>query len=450
MFKDYYQNQLQLLPASLEDEISEDHLARMIDVGVNQIDTREIEQSYSRKGQRAYHPKMLLKILVYGYATGLRSSRKLANACGENLVFMWLSGRQKPDFRTVSDFRKNRLKDIKKTFVEVLEIAQNLGMIYCGKVCLDGTKMLASSNRHKVQYRKVLEKRAKTLEEQVDAILKEADELDALEDTLYGESDGIHTGTKIDQDRIKKELEKIRKKKMKLKKEVQEKISKKTVCEQKLEKVMGNDRNSFGTVDPDATVMQMKEDYPAPGYNVQFATERQVIIGYGVYKDRTDMYTLSPMLQEIHDNLNKTPDLLITDAGYGSKKNYKILDTQKQKYVIPYLSWNQDRGKRKRGEYTTTNKDPDWEEKKWQIWSHLEKAENKKLLKYRGTDVEAVIGDIKENMGLRRLKLRSIPKVRTEIGIIALAHNFKKINTTIRYWRRYLRTMLAQYILFLA
>lgn len=447
MFKDYNQNQMQLLPASLEEEISADHLARMIDVGINQIDTTEIERSYSQKGQRAYHPKMLLKILVYGYATGLRSSRKLANACSENLVFMWLSGRQKPDFRTISDFRKIRLRDMKKIFVEVLEIAQNLGMIYCGKVCLDGTKMLASSNRHKVQYRKVLEKRTQTLEEQVDAILKEADELDALEDDLYGEGDGLHTGTKIDQDRIKKELEKIRKRKLKLKKESQEKLAKKTNYEQKLKKIMGSDRNSFATADPDATVMKMKEDYPAPGYNVQFATERQIIIGYGVYKDRTDMYALSPMLQEISTNLKKSPDLLITDAGYGSKKNYQILDKRKQKYVIPYLSWSQDRGKRKRGEYTTTNKDPDWEKKKWQIWSYLEKTENKKLLKYRGTDIEAVIGDIKENMGLRRLKLRSIPKVRTEIGIIAIAHNFKKINNTLSYWKAYLLTLLARQIL---
>ena len=109
MFKEYNQNQLQLLSPNLSDMIVKDHIARLISHAVDQMDIASIEKRYSMNGQRAYHPSMLLKVLIYGYASGIRSSRKLADKLNEDIAFMWLAGRQTPDFRTIADFRKDKL-----------------------------------------------------------------------------------------------------------------------------------------------------------------------------------------------------------------------------------------------------------------------------------------------------------------------------------------------------
>src|SRR3989344_7576367 len=119
MFKPYTQSQSQLLPQSLEESIASDHLARLINQSVDQMDISSIEKLYSENGQHAYHPRMLLKVLIYGYASGIRSSRKLAGKLNEDIVFMRLAGRQSPDFRTIADFRKDKLADFKSLFEQV-------------------------------------------------------------------------------------------------------------------------------------------------------------------------------------------------------------------------------------------------------------------------------------------------------------------------------------------
>jgi len=121
-------------------------------------------------GQHAYHPKMLLKVFVYGYSLGIRSSRKLENRLKEDIVFMWLSGRQTPDFRTIADFKKAKLVDVKRVFLEVLGLCQALGMVKIGKVSLKGTTFRADASGNKMRYRKTLIKNKAVLEQRVDDI----------------------------------------------------------------------------------------------------------------------------------------------------------------------------------------------------------------------------------------------------------------------------------------
>src|SRR3990167_7364315 len=180
MFKDYQQNQGQLLPQSLSDSISPDHPARLINQVIDEMDLSFILNTYSAMGQKAYDPRMLFKVLVYGYTIGRRSSRKIADRLNEEVVFMWLSGRSTPDFRTIADFRKDKLSDVKKAFVEGFGLCRQLDMIRIGKVAIDGTKFRSDSNGNKTQYRKTLNKRKESIEEQVDGIFREADEVDRL------------------------------------------------------------------------------------------------------------------------------------------------------------------------------------------------------------------------------------------------------------------------------
>lgn len=448
MFKYYSQNQIQLLPPDLESQLEEDHLARFISMAIDEMDISGIESQYSEKGENAYNPGMLLKLLIYGYAIGVRSSRKIARSARENIVFMWLSGRQTPDFRTVNDFRKKKLSDIKRVFKEVLGICKKLGMIRCGKVSLDGTKMEADANKHRVKYRKQLETQKEILEEKVEKILKEAEIVDQEEDALYGlQNDLQRTGQKADRKVIQELTKEIERRKQKIEKKRKEAREKKKDIDSKEDR-MGGNRNSYSHSDVDATVMRMKEDYPAPGYNVQLATEHQVILAYGAYQKCTDNLLLRPMHHEIKEMMGTYPDKMIKDAGYGTKANTKYLKRKGQKYVMPYHMYNKERGSRIRGEYQKA-KHPDqyWEDMKDQMFKRLESEEGKKLMRRRGCDVEAVIGDLKRNMNFRRFLLRGKKKVNIELGLASIGHNIKKIKSSIQYWKEYLVRMITLTIL---
>ena len=133
-FKEYNQNQLQLLPQDLESKIAPDYLAKLISKAVDDMNLSFIEDAYSSDGQHAYNPRMLLKILIYGYAVGIRGSRKLADRLKEDIVFIWLAGRNTPDFRTIADFRKDKLHDFKQIFEQVLKTCFSLNMVKVGKV----------------------------------------------------------------------------------------------------------------------------------------------------------------------------------------------------------------------------------------------------------------------------------------------------------------------------
>jgi transposase len=426
-FKAYRQNQIMLMPPRLDDKIPQEHLARYIDKVIDQLDIKEIEDSYSDLGCPAYHPQMLLKVILYGYSTGIRSSRRLQRAIREDVVFMWLAGMQEPDFRTISDFRKERIKDIKKLFNQVLGICYKLGMVQCGKISIDGTKIEANSGRNKLTYRKKLEKSKTGYEDKIEQILREADEIDAEEDRLYGDKDGYSLDREYTAEEIKKALKKVQCDKAQLDRDIKKTENKLAVVNEKLE-CMGADRNSYGNTDPDATLMLMKNDSLGVGYNVQMATENQVIVGFGVFQDRADTYLLQPMIAEVENNFGITPAVILADKGYCSEKNYEYLACRGMKAAIPPHTFDYDIAARHKGSYQPSA-NLTYEQYKVNMLDFLETAEGKGLMDKRKWDVEPTFGDIKHNMGFRKLLLRLMPKVRTEIGLISIAHNIKKIKT---------------------
>jgi transposase len=430
MFKDYNQNQAQLLPSNLEDLLEPDHLARLISQVIDEMDLSFIENTYSSNGQHAYNPKMLLKILTYGYTTGIRSSRKLADRLTEDIVFMWLSGRQTPDFRTISDFRKDKLKDVKKVFVKVLSLCQELGMVRIGKVSIDGTKVRASANKNKMQYRKVLERRKSNIEKQVEDILNEAEDIDIEEEKLYGNKTEHTTG--IDVKEVKKKLSKIKRRKETLARKQKKLEARKSDIQSKLRK-MRKDRNSFASVDKDATMMLMKENYIAPGYNIQFAAEHQVILAYNISSDRNDQKQLKPIVKEIEENTGQKPEIIPADAGYGTKSNYRFLKNKQIAAFIPYNNFNKEMIERNKGIYEPP-KNPDRELERYKFRQRLRllSPEGKELRKRRREDIEPTIGDIKRNMNFRTFHLRGKPRCLVELGLVSIGHNLKKIKSWIK------------------
>src|SRR3989338_1767711 len=432
MFKPYTQSQSQLLPQSLEESIASDHLARLINQSVDQMDISSIEKLYSENGQHAYHPRMLLKVLIYGYASGIRSSRKLADKLNEDIVFMWLAGRQNPDFR------KDKLANFKSLFEQVLATSMDIGLIRVGTISLDGSKILASASKNKMQYRKQLMKRRINLKEKIDHILKEADDLDAQEDRIYGSETINRTGIVITKEKVAAAIKKISRRKQTIKKE-------KTILKAKLsaiktkEQTMRKDRNSYASTDPDATLMMMKENYIAPGYNIQLATEHQVILGYGVYSDRNDQKLLKPMMEEVEARTKRKPESVLADAGYGRKMNYRYLKpacpvgrNRKIAAYIPNQNYEQDAILRNQGLYQIKNPDVELEKYKARMRIRLQSEQGQAMLKRRHQDVEPTFGDIKRNMEFRRFNLRGKLKCELELGLVSMAHNLKKMKSWVK------------------
>lgn len=144
-FKTVNNEQLYLLPPSVEDFVPSSHLARVINDVVETIDVKEIELKYSFLGQKSYHPHLLLKLLFYGYSTGTRSGRKIASACEHDTAFMYLASMYRPDFRTINDFRKDNVEFIKKAFMHIVQVCKGLGMCRTGVLIIDSTKLKANA-----------------------------------------------------------------------------------------------------------------------------------------------------------------------------------------------------------------------------------------------------------------------------------------------------------------
>ena len=186
----YEPDQQLLLPAALQEWLQADHLAYFISDVVDQLDLSDIMARYEqeKRGGPPYHPRMMVKVLVYGYCVGVSSSRRIAQRLHEDIAFRVLSANNTPDFRTISDFRKNHLRELSDLFVQVLELCQESGLVKLGHVALDGTKVKANASKHKaMSYGRMRDAKAQ-LAEEVTELLRRAQETDEEEDRRYGKN----------------------------------------------------------------------------------------------------------------------------------------------------------------------------------------------------------------------------------------------------------------------
>lgn len=442
-FKPYSQNQTQLLPPSLDELVDKDRIARLLSHAVDSIDLSFIENTYSPFGQHAYDPKTLVKIILYGHTVGIRSSRKLANKRREDIVFMRIAGRRAPDFRTLSDFRKDKMKDVKKIFEQAPTVCFDLGMVRVGKISVDGTTFRADANKNKMQCRKVLELRRAKIRQRIDETFQEAEKLDTEEDEIYGATTPHTTGTPLTdefKEKMKEYLKKEEKRRARAIETRKKTLAKKTkelhVKRQDIGKkprAVRRDRNSMSATDKDATFMLMKEQYPAPGYNAQFASEHQVVLGYHLSSDRNDGKLMRRVIEEVKERTGKKPKAVGADAGYGNKKTYRYLKRRRIAAFIPYNNYNKEITLRNKGLYRLPKKyDAEPERYKWRMRLRLKSEEGKKMTKRRREDVEPAIGDIKRNMNFRGFNLRGKWKCETELGPISVGHNLKKIKEWVK------------------
>lgn len=310
-FKPLNNNQYLLLPPSVEDFIPEGHLARVVSEIVDRLNTSKIEDKYSYLGQNTYHPKILLKILFYGYATGTRSGRKISSKCETDTAFMYLAQMYHPDFRTINDFRKDNIQEIENYFVDIIKICQELGMIKIGSISIDGSKIKANASSRLSKDKEGYERWLARIEEEIKQILKEAEEIDEKEDKKYGDKRGD---------------------------ELPEGLRKKEQLKNKIKDILEDfeEEEKRNLTDPDANFMKERKGVISASYNCQLSvTDNQTIIGADVTKEANDRNELTNMIELTEDNISQEIKEIIADSGYASYDNYEYLDKREKEAYIP-------------------------------------------------------------------------------------------------------------------
>lgn len=346
VFKPYQQGQVMLLPPSLDELIEAGHPVRVVNEIIDQIDITPLEKKYKGGGSSSYHPRMLLKVVVYSYLTNIFSSRKIEAAVKENIHFMWLSGMSKPDHNTINRFRSERLQDVlKQVFTQVVLLLVDHGLVDLKEVYLDGTKIEANANRYTFIWGKAIRTSKERIRKQIDELWHYAQELavEELSDTAPLQFEQIDPQTvkqtidQIDQALRDKDIDKQVKQKINYAKKNWPKNLERYEQE---ENKMGN-RNSMSKTDPDASFMRMKEDYMKngqlkPGYNVQISTQNQVILNYTLHQTTADTLTLPTHVDDFKNLYAVLPENLTADAGYGSEENYHYLEENNIEAFVKY------------------------------------------------------------------------------------------------------------------
>ncbi len=209
-FKPYRLDQFMLLPSSLHDFIPEGHLARLVDKVVEKLETAFIEDKYSELGQNTYHPKILIKLLFYGYAVGERSGRVIARRCETDTAYMYLAQMYRPDFRTINDFRKNNTRQLSEYLLDIIRMRKELGLVRIGQISIDSTKMKANAANRRTKTRDEYQKWLRSINDKIEKILEEADRVDAEEDEIYEDERGDELPEDIDtEEKLKRKLEEV-------------------------------------------------------------------------------------------------------------------------------------------------------------------------------------------------------------------------------------------------
>jgi transposase len=365
-YKPYDQNQAYLIPPSAEELIPPDHLVRLVSGTIDGMGIDGLLRKYRTGGGASrYNPVMLTKLFVYGYMTRVCSSRMLAKAARENVMFMWLAGNQKPDFRTLNNFRGKLLKGVmEEIFVTAVKMLAAKGYVRLENYFQDGTKIESASGRYTFVWKKSVEKNDRKLDEKLRAYVRLAEQAWEDENAEYGKRDIEELGGKerftsadvkelagILRERIGR-LEAVEDKK-KFRKELKtmerDWLPRKKKYE-KAKRICGK-RNSYSKTDKDATFMRMKEDHMGkgqlkPAYNVQIGTENGFVVGYDVFQNPGDTRTLKPHLMRQKRRLGAAPENVIADAGYGSEENYRYLENQGITAVVKYATWRMEHGRK--------------------------------------------------------------------------------------------------------
>ena len=357
VFKPYQQDQMWLFPPSLGEMIPPEHIVRLINQIIDGMDLQPILSTYKGGGTSSYHPRMMLKALVYGYVCKKYSSRSIEKALKENICFMWLCGMQQPDHNSLNRFRRGKLKDtVKSVFAHILSLLIEQGQVRLQDYYVDGTKMESVANRYTFVWAKNVERYKSGLLDKIAALLDKIESTnDKVEQAATEQEQSTDANHKIEDsqalqqtiNQLNREVSEQLTENKTLKKQIKqleaEYLPKLAKYEEQERLLAG--RNSYSKTDPDATFMRTKDDHMKNGqlkpcYNWQFGTENQYVINYTTHQTSSDMSVFTSHMDDTLALLESidapVPKRVGADAGYGSEENYEYLEQKGIEAFVKY------------------------------------------------------------------------------------------------------------------
>ncbi len=449
--------QLFLLPPSLQDWLPEKHLARFVADVMNELDLSAIYAVYERhdgRGLSAYHPLAIARLLLYGYCTGVTSSRKIEEATYTDLAFLSLAADQHPDHDTIATFRQQHLQALADLFVQALRLCVKAGLVKLGNVAIDGTKIKANaSTRRSADYKKLSE-REKYWQNLVEELLRKAQQTDAEEDRRFGPGQPADPMPE-ELANAKDRLERIRQARAELEREAQEEL--KAIQQQYQPQPRGRPRKEqqetqtpqeriqrkkngrryrrakekakqpsrqYNFVDPDSRLLKdIGSKSFVQGYNAQAAVDShaQVIVAAEVTQEVTDRKQLVPMVKSVCAITGERPDTITADAGYWDTDSLKDEALANIEVLVPPDSTFQPPGVDDLPANAPRNQEA------IRMREVLASVAGKAKYNLRKTTVEPAFGQIKETRGIRRFRLRGLIPVKAEWKLICATHNLLKL-----------------------
>ncbi len=440
-YRPYLPEQDLLLPPSLRDWLPEGHLAYFVSDLMDALDLSAIESYYEEeeRGYPPYHPRMMTNILVYGYCVGVFSSRKLQKRLQEDVAFRMLAAGNKPDFRTLSDFRKIHLGRLQGLFEQVLRMALEMGALKLGRVAIDGSKLKANASKHKAMSYKRMKEEPKRLRQEVRRLLQEAERIDAEEDARYGRN---NSGEELPAELQRREerLQRIRAAKRALEERARQEAAAQAQeppehngqgAEKPAkpeERVKPEEKAQYNFTDPESRILKGPDGF-LQGYNAQIAVEPvlQLIVGQAVVQAANDKKQLLPMLATVKEQSGQKPKQVLADSGYTSDASLKgVAEANVDAYLaVARDQHNQQPGPCPRGPLPKGATRTDRMRRK------LQTQGGRAIYAARKTIVEPVFGQIKQARGFRQFLLRGLKKVQGEWALVCMAHNVLKLHRMV-------------------
>ena len=419
-------NQGFLLPPSPRDWLPQGHLAWFISDTVDQLNLDALLDRYREcgKGELAYDPRILLKLLVYGYATGVVSSRKIAIAVEESVAFRVLGCGSFPNHRTVCRFREEHLDLFESLFVQILQIAREAGMVRMGTIAIDGSKVKANASKHKaMSYGRMIEQEKK-LTEEIRKLARAAKHADAIEDGEFGPD---FRGDELPKEIARREdrLATIRaaKKRLEERKAAEAKEAQVAEAEAKpSEDVKPEPKDQENFTDPESRIMKTGGASFEQSYNAQIAVDAkaQIIVATKVSQCASDAGHLVPVVNEVFENTGVIPPRVIADSGYRSEANFQLMTDLGIDAHVP-LGREGKVAPAPRERATASAR----------MAAKLRTKRGRRIYKLRKAIVEPVFGWVKRVLGFRSFSLRGLKKVTGEWSLVCLALNLRRMRAAV-------------------
>jgi len=433
-----------LLPPSVDDWLTQDHLARFVVEVIDGLDLSNLTRQYAGRGSKAYHPATLLAILVYGYATGIFSSRRLETATHDSVAFRYIAAGSHPDHDTLATFRRRFIDELAGLFVQVLEMATEMKLLKLGTVCLDGTKIAADASRHSALSHGHIVKLEEHLKKQVQELLALAEQADT---TNIPDGMNLPEELKLREDRLAamavakvKIAARAAERYAREKAEFDEKMDRRAVKEKETGKKPGGktpkapepgarDTDQINLTDEESRIMPVAGGGFEQCYNAQAAVDAQsmLVVGTGLTQAANDKQQIEPMLKTLQGQAGKlgTVQTLIADTGYCSEKNILACEAAKTRPLIAVA--REDHHPHWRERFIEPAPLPEGATPMQTMSHRLKTLTGKADYALRKQTVEPVFGIIKSVMGFRQFSLRGLRQVTGEWNLVCLAWNVKRM-----------------------